>query len=88
MHQCGDPKEIERTCYDFANEEGRTRATFSGGRTKSAESKYWFGVLGGTGERKITDYTKAGGVEARIIEIYRNNESNSLRNQNDHETKA
>lgn len=63
---------IVDTVYTFANQKGKGRAKLSNtGRTMRSKSKTWQGVLLSTGERKITDITCKGGVDARLLEIFR-----------------
>lgn len=66
------PEDLELTCYDFANEKGKGRATITtGGEIRKAKAKTWFGALLSTGECQIKEHSKKAGTEARNIELQR-----------------
>lgn len=56
------------TIYNYANGFGKTRGTKEADLEKT---KTWKGFLLSTGERKVTDVCNFGGLQARVIEIYR-----------------
>ena len=70
-HQVQNQNVVVQTVYKFGNEKGKGRGTWANNRVARVKSVEFSGVLISSGESQISTIDKAGGNQARLIEILR-----------------